>query len=205
MKIIDLTHTIDSKIPYYPGDTKPTIVQSKFIDKDGYNDSTIHTSMHIGTHLDAPSHMSNINLNIKDIPLSRLIGHAILLDVRGETIIDYKDNYDHLINENDMILFLTGHDQLFYADTHYKIYPSLSKEMVDFLIFKKVKLIGLDTPSPDLYPFPHHERLLTNNILITENLTNLNKLVGLNNIELHVIPLKIDASGSPARVYVLLK
>ena len=205
MKIIDLTHTIDSTIPHYPGDIKPTLVQTKFIDKDGYNDSTIHTSMHIGTHLDAPSHMSKSNINMKDIPLSRLIGHAVLLDVQGEKIIEHKNSYNNQIKENDMILFLTGHDQLFYSDTHYKTYPSLSDKMVDFLISKKVKLIGLDTPSPDLYPFPHHERLLTNNILIAENLTNLNKLVGLDNMELHVIPLKIDASGSPARVYVLLK
>lgn len=68
------------------------------------------------------------------------------------------------------------------------------------LVRKRVKMIGLDTPSPDKIPFEIHKYLFQNNILIIENLTNLEKLIDGENFEVIALPLKIRADSSIARV-----
>ena len=69
-----------------------------------------------------------------------------------------------------------------------------------FLVKQKVKIIGLDWPSPDHHPYPIHEILLKNNILILENLTNLDQLLNETDLEVFAFPLKIEADSSPVRV-----
>ncbi len=61
-------------------------------------------------------------------------------------------------------------------------------------------MVGIDFPSVDKAPYAVHSLLLSHDILIIENLTNLEQLQHYKNIELIALPLKIDAHGSPARV-----
>lgn len=69
-----------------------------------------------------------------------------------------------------------------------------------FLLSRKVKMLGMDLPSPDEYPFPVHKLLLENNVYILENLTNLDKLLNLSAFEVIAFPLKMRADSSIARV-----
>ena len=57
MKYIDLSYNINSEMPVYPGDMKLTSNKEKDCDKDGFNLYSFSTTMHIGTHIDAPLHM----------------------------------------------------------------------------------------------------------------------------------------------------
>ncbi len=61
-------------------------------------------------------------------------------------------------------------------------------------------MIGLDWASPDHEPYPMHQILLRNNILILENLTNLNLLLSEPVFEIFAFPLKINADSSLVRV-----
>ena len=76
----------------------------------------------------------------------------------------------------------------------------ISKELGTFLVEKKIKMIGIDMPSPDRYPFEIHKLFFENNILIIENLTNLNKLLEVDNFEIIAFPLKIEAEAALVRV-----
>jgi kynurenine formamidase len=49
-------------------------------------------------------------------------------------------------------------------------------------------------------PFDLHKLLFSENIFIIENLTNLEKLVGVKEFEIFAIPLKVRADSSIARV-----
>ncbi len=76
------------------------------------------------------------------------------------------------------------------------ITPLLAKKLIE----KKVKIIGLDSWSPDNSPFEVHKMLFKQNILIVENLINLDKLVG-KRFKCYILPLKVkDADGAPARI-----
>lgn len=181
--IIDLTRNLYSGMPVFPGDEAVSI-----------NKGSLKTSLHAGTHIDAPFHMDDRGLSIEECDLSRFFGRGRLLDVRGEKQIEMKDIYLETIKPDDIVLFYTG--QTNYA---FDNYPSISYELAQFLVKQKIKMIGLDTPSPDYAPYEIHKLLLKENILILENLTNLDKLLYQKSFEVIALPLKIKADASPVR------
>ena len=57
MKYIDLSYDIKNEMPVYPGDMELNLSKEKDYDEDEFNLYTVSTSMHVGTHIDAPLHM----------------------------------------------------------------------------------------------------------------------------------------------------
>ena len=108
MKYIDLSYDIKSEMPVYPGDMELNSNKEKDYDKDGFNLYSFSTSMHVGTHIDAPLHMGKNKKFISEYSIDKFIGNAVLLDVRGEKVIGIKDDYYRDIKENDIVLLFTG-------------------------------------------------------------------------------------------------
>ena len=206
MKIIDLSYIITDNMPVFPGDDKVIIEEAKIIDIDYYNAINLQTGMHIGTHVDIPKHLTDDIRTIDEIPLDRFIGRGVLLDVRGQDIVDYKKEYDQIITKNDIVLFYTGFADL-YSDPsrYYNSYPVLSDNLADFLVNKQIKMVGIDSPSPDKEPFNIHKKLLKNNINIIENLTNLEELICIDEFEVFAVPLRIKAEASLVRAFAIQK
>ena len=63
-----------------------------------------------------------------------------------------------------------------------------------------VKIVGMDTPSPDRPPFAIHKLLFKNDILIIENLTNLEELLAHPQFDVIALPAKFDIEAAPVRV-----
>lgn len=202
--IIDLTHTIDNKLPVYPGDDETNLSQSRFLERDKYNNFNLKINMHAGTHIDGPMHLTESSTYISEILLEQLTGRASLINAYAQSSIYYKDEYETIIRENDIVLIYTGHDKKFYTDEYFECYPIIEDSMVDLLIRKNIKLLGIDSPSPDKYPFSIHNALFENNILIIENLTNLQELVSAGEFEVIALPLKVKADSSILRVIAKL-
>ncbi|MDF2700079.1 MAG: hypothetical protein K0Q49_1635 [Haloplasmataceae bacterium] len=202
MKFVDLTHTIINNISVYPGDDTVKLSNTKSYFKEGYNNSNLEISMHVGTHIDGPMHLTSSKMLINEIEISRFIGRGYLIDARGEKKITLKDDY-FKIQTDDIVLIYANFDKIFGTIEYYENHPILSDEFTKFLIERKVKMLGLDFPSPDNYPFLIHRQLLENNILIIENLTNLESLLE-NNFDIYALPLKISADSAPARVVAII-
>ena len=199
-KLIDLSHDIINDMPVHPYDDPVKLYQDKFLDRDGYNNFKLEIGMHAGTHIDSPMHMTNIDSFINEISLEMFIGKGCLLDVRDESVIKYKEEYSSIVNENDIVILFTGYYEKYGTEEYYKEYPVVDKELADFFIDKRIKMLGMDLPSPDRYPFEIHKVLFNNDILIIENLTNLLQLLSIDNFEIIAFPLKIKAEASMARV-----
>ncbi|WP_442601907.1 cyclase family protein [Paenibacillus sp. KN14-4R] len=103
-----------------------------------------------------------------------------------------------------MILY-TGHSQYFGQDTYFTEHPVLTVEFAELLVRKQVKMVGMDMPSPDKYPFEVHKCLFHNRVLIIENLTNLDQLLHAESFEIIALPLHIRADSSVARVIAKVK
>ncbi|WP_438448738.1 cyclase family protein [Gorillibacterium sp. sgz5001074] len=198
--LIDLTHSIRDGMPVYPGDTETQLIQTAYLTADHYNGFELGTGMHAGTHIDGPMHMLDTDRTIGAIPLDLFIGQGCLLNVTGEEVISYRPEYEQLIAEGSIVLLHTGHDAFYGQEEYYTRYPALSEELAELFVRKSVKMVGTDTPSPDYNPFAIHRRLLSQGILILENLTNLGALVGIGSFEVIALPLKIEADSSIARV-----
>jgi kynurenine formamidase len=199
-RYIDLSHPITNDMPCYPGDQKVSLQQNSFFRKDGHNNFLLTTGMHSGTHMDGPMHLTSSLTRIAELPLEQFAGSGFVVNVSGQNTIDLPDSaLDHL-PPGCIVLFYTGYDSCYTDDSYYLNYPSLSENTAHLLVKKKVKMIGLDFPSPDYAPYIIHQILLANNILIVENLTNLSALLSCRDFELLAFPFKIEADSSPVRV-----
>lgn len=204
-RYIDLSQNIIHNMPVHPYDDQVKLYQDKFLDKDKYVSYKLESGMHSGTHIDTPMHLTNRETYINDIPLDRFAGRGVLLDVRNESNIKFKDAYSDLVRRDDIVLLYSGHGDKYGTEVYYTDQPIIDKELANFFVDKNIKMLGVDLPSPDNYPFEIHKILFANNILIIENLTNLSELVEAKEFDVIAFPLKIKAEASFARVVAYLQ
>jgi kynurenine formamidase len=192
---LDLTREITDDLPVFPGDEQILIKHIKSLEMDGYNSYSIYSGNHIGTHIDTPMHMIDSNRFLSEYPIENFIGTALVVDINStpDEKINCGDNFKFL-------LFKTGMDHLFGSQTYYDDYPTLPDYWVDFVIKHKIPFIGLDSPSPDHYPYNIHKRLMREGVLIIENLTKLDHLPMEKEFKLMALPLKVRCDGAPIRV-----
>ena len=200
MALVDLTHPFSQNMPVYPSDPVPVFKQTSTIEKEGYIDFTVTTGMHIGTHVDAPLHFIKDGKFIADFPVEKFYGQGVLIDARGQKSIDVDLLGQKAIKKDSIVLVLTGFSQKFGQKDYYEAYPAATEAFAKKIIALGVKILGLDTSSPDHPPFPIHKLLLAQEVLLLENLTNLESLVGLENFEIMAFPPKLQTDGSPIRV-----
>ena len=205
-KIIDLSQKIYNNMPVHPYDEAAVVVQSRFIKEDKYNNTQVSMGMHIGTHIDAPNHLIEDGKKIQTYDLVHFMGKSCVIDVFGEKIIQLKEEYKDKIKNHDIVLLYTGYGDYFNKKEYYsENAPVLSKEFAEYLVKKQIKMVGMDLPSPDRYPFDVHKVLLENDVLIIENLTNLNKLLDVKHFVFYAMPLNIDAEASITRAIAILE
>ncbi len=197
--IIDLTHPITSQMPHHPYDDPATINQTRLLHTHHYNDHQLTTGMHVGTHIDGPAHLLNNPLTIAQFPARYFIGQGVLIDARDKKI-DASLLKNIALKPDSIVLVLTGHNKKFGTTSYFSDYPILHHDFAQELIKHKINLLGIDTPSPDIHPFEVHKMLLQRNILIIENLTNIEGLVGIPQFTIAALPLNIEANAAPARV-----
>jgi len=213
VKHLDLTLTISESIPSFPGSPSPQFLPWSTIKDDDYNLELLFLSSHTGTHLDAPYHFENNGAKIHQIPVTRLIGKGLLIKikkVKDQTItkkdlLEFERKSGNIKNFFSVIFFTDWQKNLnkkFYFTNN----PGLSKSAADYLVSKKINLVGIDSPSIDLgrnKSFVAHKIFAKNNILIVENLSNLEKIPTLD-FEFIILPLKLkDATGSPVRAIAI--
>ena len=196
-KYIDLSVVTNENTPVYPGDPKFTIKPTGILEKDGYEDHVVSFGTHNGTHIDAPRHMIKNGKSTNEFPLDKFAGNGTCIDIRKR--IDFKVIKNAPIRQNNIVLFYTGMSDVYNSPEYYKNRPAITTEIAEYLVSKKIKMVGVDMCSPDHKPFPIHKILLSNDILIIENLTNLKKLIG-KEFKVYAFPMKLQIEASPARV-----
>lgn len=208
-RVIDLSHTIMAGMPVFPGDPAPDIIQVSDFREKGYRLSKITLGSHTGTHIDAPSHMLENGAAADEIPLDKLMGEAVVLDLMhldpGKAITCSElQKYD--IKEGDIVLLCTGMGKRWGDEKFLTCYPYLSLEGAEWLIEKEVKAVGVDWMSIEKYgesKHPVHDKLLSRNISIIEGLANLDLVKG-KRIFFICLPLKLHGlDGVPARAVAL--
>lgn len=197
-KLIDLTMLINDKTPSWPEAKKQEIKQISTVKQTGFNVKSLSFESHFGTHIDAPFHILNNGKKLEDFSLETFFGSAIVIP------LDSFEKYAKKIKKNDIVLLYTGQSKKAFDKDYFENTPLVSIGVAQKLVKKKVKIVGIDSSSMDNAPYKIHNLILSNNILIIENLANLDKLVG-KRLELIVLPLKLDnADGAPCRVIAKL-
>ena len=234
-RIVDLTYAFDANSVYWP-----TAEQFKLeTDFEGMTDKGYYYSAyrysaaeHGGTHLDSPVHFAKGHYTVDQLPLERLMGPAIVIDV----IRQCARNADYLVSVADfqswerrngriqpgtIILLKTGFGK-YYPDRKSYLgtdergaaavaklhFPGLDPAAARWLTENRsIKAIGLDTASIDHGQstlFESHRILFEHNIPAFENVANLDQLP-VKGFSVIALPMKIKGgSGGPLRIIALL-
>jgi kynurenine formamidase len=198
--LIDLSHPIIDRMQVYPGDEPTRLEKINDFARDGFNNFRFTSGMHAGTHIDGPMHMTKSDRFIDELPLERFIGTGCLLNAIGMKVIPYTPEFTSAIVPESIVLMYTGFGKQFGSEEYYHDHPVLSMELAQFLVQQRIKMVCLDMPSPDRFPFDVHKLLLKNSVLIAENLSNFEKLLTIKKFEIIALPLPLHVDSSLARI-----
>ena len=226
---IDLTYDFSDKTIYWvesDGFKKETVAEGPTDMGYYYSAYKFCTPEHGGTHLDAPRHFAEGRQTVDDVPLEKLIGAAVKIDVSAKAAAnrDYQVSVEDItdwekqngaIPDGGIVLFQTGYgkfwgDRAKYMGTEgdVKHFPGLGTEAARWLIQnRKVKAVGIDTASIDFgasQNFDTHVALMTQNVSAFENVANLEKLP-VKGANIVALPMKIKGgSGAPLRIVAFI-
>lgn len=200
---IDISQPLNKSIAHWPGDTPFTYQMTYSKAQTGsVNIGCITTSLHSGTHVDAPFHFDNEGEKVIDLDINLYIGGCRLIDVSKYSKINQAVLSEFNLEGISRLLLRTSikNNPTVFPD---KI-PYLTEDCAVYLKEKGIKLIGVDVPSVDPLDskdMAGHHALHQNGIHILENVM-LDKLE-IGDYELIALPLPLeDADGSPVRAVV---
>jgi arylformamidase len=198
--IHDITPTISERLQVWPGDTSPR--REVLLDMhrgDNITLSTLHATVHLGAHADGPNHYGRDAAAIDEQPLDVYLGrcHVVRVPIAHHTRITAEMVPWPVHAER--VLFATG---TFPDPEHFNDnFAALDPELIRHLHREGVRLVGIDTPSVDLFEskdLPAHHACLECNIAILEGLVLKAVPEGL--YELIALPLKLQGfDASPVR------
>lgn len=232
---VDLTHPYDKSTVYWPTasgfkldeDFKGTTDAGFY-----YEANTFTSAEHGGTHLDAPVHFAEGKQTVDEVPLSRLIGPAVVVDVSEQaaadrdyqvTVQDFEnwETKNGQLPDRIIVLIRTGFGK-FWPDREKYMgtaergaeavaklhFPGLHPDAAQWLVDNRtISSIGLDTPSIDYGQstgFESHRILFEQNIPAFENLANLDFLPNTG-FDVVALPMKITGgSGGPLRIVAIV-
>lgn len=214
-RIIDLSRTVGSRTPVYPGDPEPSVTPLATIAADGYNLTHVSMGSQSGTHMDAPYHFAESGARIDAVPLEMCCGAGIVVDVTGRDErqpITRADLVPALgaIPPGAIVLLHTGWSSR-YGTPAYFDHPYVTEDAAEALVRAGVRCLGIDSPNPDETPdtthqggsWPVHRTFAAAGGVLVENLCGLEK-VDFADPLISVLPLKLEgADGAPVRAAAL--
>ena len=232
--IVDLSHAYDASTIFWPTADRfalTTVADGMTPGGFYYAANTFSTSEHGGTHLDAPLHFAAGKWASDEIPLDRLVGAAVVVDVSEAAgrDADYQiapadfhawERTHGRIPGGAILLLRTDFskrwpDAAAYLGTAERgpaavpklHFPGLHPDAARWLTSERsIHAVGIDTASIDYgqsVAFESHRVLYERNIPGLENLTNLDQLPPTGSTVI-ALPMKIrKGSGGPLRAIAL--
>jgi kynurenine formamidase len=234
--LVDLSHPFNERTIYWPTATQFKLTKVAEGETEGgwfYAANDFSAAEHGGTHLDSPIHFARGRDTTDEIPLRRLVGRAVVVDVSSRALRDR----DYLISRADLrrwerrhgrigrqtiVLLRTGYDRYWPDAERYlgtaergqqavpKLhFPGLAEGAARWLVRQRaVKAVGIDTASIDYgqsTDFIAHRVLGAANVPVFENLARLRRLPS-RGFSIVALPMKIQGgSGGPLRIMAVLR
>jgi arylformamidase len=205
----DISPEISQSLAVWPGDEKyRRLVNIDFKEGGNLLLSSIQTTVHLGAHTDAPNHYDPDGEGIGERKLDYYLGPCQVITALkppGSRILpeDLGVGLEPVKILAQRILIKT---KSFPDPNHWNSdFNSLSAELVEYLAERGVILVGIDTPSIDLF---EDKLLLSHKAVYSRNLAILEGVV-LDEVPdgiytLVALPLRLkEADASPVRAILL--
>ena len=194
-RLVDITRPLTEDTPFWPGDEQ--FRRRLLTVAEGFVTSGLKMSSHSGTHMDAPAHLAHCKTTVDNIPLTKLILPATVVDCSSRKVID-EDVLLGLSLQGKALLLKTASSVSDQTDI-FSNYASLTASAGEAAREMGIALLGIDSVSVDPPESSNvHRTLLEASIPIVENLW-LNE-IGSGEYLLICLPLRIESGdGSPVR------
>lgn len=203
-QLIDISPTISPRIGVWPGDTPYSYkVNLRIAEGASVDLGEITGTVHLGAHADAPSHYALGAETIEKRALDLYYGpcDVVEVDVARGARIRVADLPECTFGER--VLFKTG--TFPDPDDFNEDFASFSAELLNHLADQGVRLVGIDTPSADLFAdkaLESHQVLHSRDLAILEGLALDHVSVG--HYTLIALPLKLEGvDASPVRAALI--
>ena len=194
-KMIDITQPLSEETPFWPGDEQ--FNRRLITVADGFVTSGLKMSSHSGTHMDAPAHLAHCDITVDNIPLTKLILKATVVDCISKKVIGV--NVLSGLSLKGKALLLKTASSVPNRTEDFMDYPSLTVSAAEAAREMGIALIGIDSVSVDPPESSNAHRIfLEASIPIVENLWLREITPG--EYLLICLPLRIESGdGSPVR------
>lgn len=212
-RFIELNHPLKDNMEAYPGLPKIKVgaylnheeSRPNYDGKAEFYLGKIEMVTNVGTYLDSPFHRHRDMMDLGEVPLNRVAGlPAIVLDGDAEKDRALRFDVPDAKLRGRAVIVRTNWDKYWGTETYNINGPYLSEEFTEMLIESSAVLVGVDFLNVDDTndkSRPVHTRLLSENILIVENLTNLSPLPETG-FRFFAVPLRIVKGASfPVRAF----
>jgi arylformamidase len=205
-RVIDISVANGPGQHVYPGDPTPHAERVHAIGEGKpANLSLLVMGSHTGTHVDAPYHFIDGGPRLGDVPLDRMVGEALVLDLRGRAAVDASALASQPIAHGDIVLFRTDNSERWASPSFRSDFTYVTEDAAHALVARGVRAIGMDYLSIEQFgskTFPVHHILLGAGVFVIEGL-DLHE-VDPGRYVLVCLPLKFpELDGAPARAVLL--
>jgi arylformamidase len=206
-RIYDVSLPISSDGLVFPGDPEIHVSAHLSLARgDPANVSALALGSHTGTHIDAPRHFLRDGAPVDAIPLERLIGPALVLDIPRDVIaIGATQLRSRDLQGIRRVLFRTRNSPLLENPQFTPEYAALALDGAEYLLRRGVELVGIDYLSIERFgseDHPVHRMLLQREVVIVEGLALSQVPEG--RYQFICLPLRLSGlDGAPARAVLI--
>lgn len=201
MKIYDISLTLSPEsIRWVTAQPLELIGRKRMSRGDANNSSSIHSSVHAGTHVDAPFHFVPDGSTIEQLPLDLFIGPARVCAVEPASHITAADVAKAAVQGETRVLFKTRNSLLLKKGVYDPSFAPFSVDGARALAELGVKLVGLDylSAASAAEQVPVHRAFLDRGVILLEGVDL--SAVEPGRYELFCPPVKLAGSdGAPCR------
>lgn len=200
-RIYDLSPVLSPRIAVWPGDVP--FSREVTTPPDGTTFSSIRTTLHLGSHADAPLHMVAGASAIDEVPLETWIGTCQVVEARVSP--RGRVRLEDLAEPPSAPRVLLKTGTFGSRERFDDVFAGLDPELAPALAARGVVLVGIDTPSVDPYDdhaYTAHRALVAAGVCWLEGLVLADVPPG--RYELSALPLRIEGGdGSPVRAVLV--
>jgi arylformamidase len=201
LRIIDLTHEMPSK-------------SSVLLEGLDFHSNRSESKL-LATRIEAPAYLVNDGKTLDLFEPASFVRDAALLDlthmkprqsIDDEDLEAAEEDAGLSVREGEVVVIRTGWEEHAQSEDYWSSHPALSENGAEYLEFKRVAGVAVDTPNVDHSEnpaLPVHTILMRRGIFVVENLYNLGE-IDQSRFRLIALPLRVRAASLFVRAVGIL-
>jgi arylformamidase len=187
-RVVELSHQL------YPGREEYQLqVENRYVEdllpeyqrppEAWYIMSEVSMWSHVGTHMESPFHYLRAGQDVSQIPLDRVVGEGIVVDLTDKGVGDPITRTDLQergagIRRGDIVLVRTGLSHSYRTPRSHDR-PYFTEDAIQWLVERQIGCLGVDCSGIERRgqpQQPNHDLLFSHGIPLIEHLANLEQL-----------------------------